>query len=220
MQTQCLKLADGTIAFDDQGEGPLVLGVPAGGDLRSEYRFLTPRLVAAGYRVATMDVRGQGESSVYWPDYTFAALGSDMLALIRHLKAGPALIIGTSKAAGAAVWASVQEPELVNGLVLISSGAPSTVSSLQTRLIIGSLLAPLWGTALYSSYFPRMYPTARPADFGASRKSKGDAKGTGSLESLATLVLREWGRLGCTPFQGTDPGLDPDGLTRSRFQAA
>jgi len=63
MQTQHLRLSDGTLAFDDQGEGPLVLCVPAGGDLRSEYRFLTPQLVAAGYRVVTMDIRGQGESS-------------------------------------------------------------------------------------------------------------------------------------------------------------
>ncbi|GHO58488.1 alpha/beta fold hydrolase [Ktedonobacter robiniae] len=85
MQTHYLKLADGTIGFDDQGQGPLVLCMPAGGDLRSEYRYPTPQLVAAGYRVVAMDMRGQGESSVDWPSYTDAALGSDMLALIKHL---------------------------------------------------------------------------------------------------------------------------------------
>ena len=32
------------------------------GDLRSVYRFLAPELVGAGYRVATMDLRGHGDS--------------------------------------------------------------------------------------------------------------------------------------------------------------
>src|SRR5947209_20368365 len=88
MQTQYLKLSDGTIAFDDQGQGLLVLCMRGGGDLRSEYRFLTPLLVAAGYRAVTMDRRGPGDSSPYWPRYTDAALGSDMLPLLKHVGAG------------------------------------------------------------------------------------------------------------------------------------
>ena len=108
MHTQFLTLPDGTLAFDDQGAGPLVLGVPGLGDLRAEYRFLVPLLVAAGYRVVTMDVRGHGETSVRWPDYTVGATGSDMLALIEHLNAGPAFISGTSMAAGAAVYAAAE----------------------------------------------------------------------------------------------------------------
>ena len=120
MPTHYLRLTDGTIAFDDQGQGPLVLCMPAGGDIRSEYRFLTPQLLAAGYRVVTMDMRGQGETSASWPDYTDAALGSDMLALIRHLGAASAFIIGTSKATGGALQASLQASDIVGGLVLIS----------------------------------------------------------------------------------------------------
>src|SRR5215831_11025532 len=119
MPTRFLALPDGRIAFDDQGQGPLILCVPAGGDLRSQYRFLTPQLVAAGYRVVTMDLRGQGESSATWPEYTDAALASDMLSLIRHLGGGPACIIGTSKATGGALRAAVDSPSLVSGLILI-----------------------------------------------------------------------------------------------------
>jgi hypothetical protein len=37
-----LVLAEGTLAYDDQGAGPLVVMVPGLGDLRQEYRFLTP----------------------------------------------------------------------------------------------------------------------------------------------------------------------------------
>lgn len=165
MPTHYLSLTDGTIAFDEQGQGPLILCMPAGGDLRSEYRFLTPQLTASGYRVVTMDMRGQGESSADWPEYTDAALGSDMLALIRHLGATSAFIIGASKATGGALQAALQEPSLVRGLVLLGPFVAAPRSVLLTNLMTGLIFFPLWGVALYSSYFPKMYPKARPADF-------------------------------------------------------
>lgn len=165
MPTHYLRMIDGIIAFDDQSQGPLVLCMPAGGDLRSEYRYLTPQLVAAGYRVVTMDMRGQGESSVDWPEYTDAALGSDMLALIKHLGTSSAFIIGASKATGAALQAALQEPSLVRGLVLIGPFVAAPRSALRTWLTVSLLLAPPWGVAAFSSYFPKMYPKARPTDF-------------------------------------------------------
>lgn len=166
MLNQRLQRPDGVIAYDDQGEGLLVLCVPAGGDLRTEYRFLTPALVAAGYRVATMDLRGQGQSSAFWPIYSAAAVGSDILALIEHLSAGPAVVIGTSVACAAAIWAAAEAPPLVDGLVLISSFAQAA-TPWKIRLMTRLLLNPLWGQALYARYFPTMYPSARPADFDA-----------------------------------------------------
>lgn len=60
------------------------------GALRSEYRFLAPRLRDAGYHAVTMDLRGQGDSSVPWNDYDVPSVGNDILALIERLKTGPA----------------------------------------------------------------------------------------------------------------------------------
>ena len=54
MNTQFLKRPEGTIAYDDTGSGPLVVCAPSMGDC-AEYRFLAPQLVAASYRVVTMD---------------------------------------------------------------------------------------------------------------------------------------------------------------------
>ena len=48
MNTQYLELAQGRLAFDDRGTGPLVICVPSMGDVRQEYRFLAPMLVEAG----------------------------------------------------------------------------------------------------------------------------------------------------------------------------
>jgi len=52
---------------------------------------LDPQLVAAGYQAVSMDVRGHGESSIQWPDYTVAGVGQDILALVQALNAGPAI---------------------------------------------------------------------------------------------------------------------------------
>src|SRR5512140_123691 len=119
MATQYLEHQNGRLAYDDNGSGPLVICSPSMGDVRGEYRFLIPQLVAAGYRVVSMDVRGHGETSVRWPDYSVAGVGSDMLAVVRALVGAPATLIGDSMSGGAAVWAAVEAPELVNGLVLI-----------------------------------------------------------------------------------------------------
>ena len=59
--TLYLNTDGGKIAYDLSGEGPLVICAPSMGDLRQEYRFLVPQLVEAGYKVATLDVRGHGE---------------------------------------------------------------------------------------------------------------------------------------------------------------
>jgi pimeloyl-ACP methyl ester carboxylesterase len=82
MQTKFLPLAEGKIAYDDSGSGPLVLCVPGMGVTRAEFRYLTPRLVEAGYRVVSMDLRGHGETSARWADYSVAGTSSDIIALI------------------------------------------------------------------------------------------------------------------------------------------
>jgi pimeloyl-ACP methyl ester carboxylesterase len=164
MTTHYFQREDGRIAYDDEGEGPVILCLPAGGDLRSEYRFLKPRLLAAGYRVITMDLRGQGESSAFWPDYRPASVGDDALALLHHLKIDAGTIVATSVGTAAAVWAAVESPALVTGLVLISA-AGRALPPTQARLMPLIFLNPLWGRFAYRWYFPRMYPSSRPPDF-------------------------------------------------------
>src|SRR5262249_52648246 len=194
MPTLYLTLPDGRIAYDDQGHGPLILCVPGGGDIRSQYRLLTPQLVAAGYRVVTMDLRGQGESSAIWPEYSDAALASDMLALIRHLGGGPACIIGTSKATGGALRAAVEAPSLVHGLVLIGVMVAAPRSRVLAQLRTYLLLHPLWGVALYHALFPKLYPKARPADFEAHRAQvKAMLKEPGRLRALRLLFSESSG---------------------------
>ncbi|MBI3943830.1 MAG: alpha/beta fold hydrolase [Chloroflexi bacterium] len=155
MPTQYQKHQNGKIAYDDTGSGPLVLCIPSMGDLRGEYRFLAPQLAAAGYRVVTLDVRGHGETSTRWPDFSVGAIGSDMLALIRSLHAGPAVLIGTSMAAGAAVWAA-EAPELVTGLVLIGPFVRGE-GSWPLQLLFTVLFARPWGPAMWRRHYTTLW---------------------------------------------------------------
>jgi pimeloyl-ACP methyl ester carboxylesterase len=107
---------DGTIAYDLEGHGPLVILAHGMGDSRHSYRFVAPQLVAAGYRVANVDIRGCGNSSAEWASYTRADIAGDLVAVARQL-GGPAVIVGQSISGGAATIAAATAPELITGVV-------------------------------------------------------------------------------------------------------
>ncbi len=160
----------GRLAYSDQGSGPLVVCVPGIGDLRQEYRFLAPRLVDAGCRVVAMDLRGHGESSTGWRDVSPEAVGSDVLALVEHLDAGPAIVIGNSKAASAAVWAASESPGAVVATVLIGPFVRDSGSWARRHLLpplFRVMFAGPWGVGAWMRFWATLFPSARPADFDA-----------------------------------------------------
>ena len=188
MNTQFLQQPDGTIAYDDRGSGPLVICLPSMGDLRAEYRFLIPQLVSAGYRVVSVDVRGHGESSVSWPNYAVDAIGRDLLALIRTLNAGPALVIGTSMAAGASVWAAAEAPELITGMVLIGPFVRGESAWWSNLLYTGLFMRP-WGPAAWSWYYKMLYPTRKPTDFAQYVAAlRANLQAPGRVEALLQML--------------------------------
>lgn len=166
--TRYLDRPGGRIAFEVSGAGPLVVGVPGMGDLRSNFRYLAPALREAGYRVATMDLRGHGDSDATFADYDDVATGEDILALVHHLGA-PAVIVGNSMGAGAAVWAAAEDPGAVSGLVLLGPFVrDAPVGALKVLLFRLALLRP-WGRRAWDSYLPKMYPGRPPADLDEHR---------------------------------------------------
>lgn len=188
MNTLFLEQPDGNIAYDDSGHGPLVVCIPSMGDLRAEYRFLTPQLTEAGFRVLGMDVRGHGETSPRWPDYSVGAIGSDLVALIRSLNSGPAILIGNSMAAGASVWAAAEAPDLVAGLVLIDPFVRGE-TSWQSRLLYSVLFTRPWGPALWSQYYASLYPSRKPVDFEKYRNAvRENLQQPGRLEALHSMM--------------------------------
>ena len=114
--TEHLDLTGGTLAYDVDGEGPLVVLAHGMGDSRHSYRFLAPALVAAGYRVANVDLRGSGDSSLGWDGYSRTDIAGDLVAVVRHL-GGPAVIIGQSISGGAATIAAATAPDVISGVI-------------------------------------------------------------------------------------------------------
>lgn len=166
MAAQYLTVSEGKIAYDDMGSGPLVVCMPGMGDMRDAFRFLAPKLASAGYRVVTVDPRGQGESSARWAEYSVEANGRDMLALIRHLDAGPAVLVGHSINAASAIWAAAEDPQRVRALVLLGPAVHGDLDRKMRPLMKLLTLRP-WGPAAWIAYFKRLFPTRKPGDFAA-----------------------------------------------------
>lgn len=176
--TEFLHHAGGRIAYDVTGSGPLVVLSHGMGDHRRAYRFLVPRLVEAGYRVANMDIRGHGESSMSWTSHdggtkiTRTDIAGDILALIEEL-GGPAVVVGHSISGGAATIAAARGPELVRGVIELnpftrvqsfSVGAFFTQGRYRRgqSLLIGLMV--LRSLALWLKYLDLAYPI-KPADY-------------------------------------------------------
>ncbi|WP_129841937.1 alpha/beta hydrolase [Streptomyces sp. RFCAC02] len=170
--TEYLTVDGGTLAYEVAGSGPLIVLAHGMGISRAAFRAVLPPLVAAGYRVAALDLRGCGESSVEWPAWSRTAIAGDLLALIRHL-GGPAVIVGHSVAGGAATIAAALEPSLVTGVVEL---APFTrkqsirLGDLRVRRFRRGMLrllgAGMFGSVrLWRSYLEVAYPGVRPDDW-------------------------------------------------------
>lgn len=188
MATEFLNHENGRIAYDVQGTGPLVICVPSMGDVRGEYRFLIPQLVSAGYKTVSLDVRGMGETSTGWNDYSIVGVGQDILALTRELNAGPAVIVGTSMAAGAAVWASVEAPALIRGMILVGPFVRGEGNGLMQTLFSVMFARP-WGPSMWTKYYSTLYPSCKPADFARySRALRENLKEHGRLEGLMKML--------------------------------
>ncbi|MEZ0166683.1 alpha/beta fold hydrolase [Kineococcus sp. LSe6-4] len=206
--TEFLFTDQGTLAFDVEGEGPLVVLAHGMGDTRRSYRFLAPRLVAAGYRVAALDLRGCGESSTGWDGYSRTDIAGDLVALVRHL-GGPAVLVGQSISGGAATIAAATAPDLVAGLVELapftraqSVDVPGLLRvrryrQAMTRL---ALAAGLGNVGAWGRYLDLAVP-AKPQDWATERARTLD-------------LLREPGRTAAFKAMGSSKPTDAGAALR------
>ncbi|MEV5814910.1 alpha/beta fold hydrolase [Streptomyces mutabilis] len=200
--TEYLPVGGGKIAYEVAGSGPLIVLAHGMGDSRAAYRAVVPRLVAAGYRVASVDLRGCGESSVDWPAWSRTDIAGDLLAVIRHL-GGPAVLVGHSASGGAATIAAAQEPSLVTAVVEL---APFTrkqsvgLGDLKVKRFRQGMLrllgaGVLGSVPLWRSYLDVAYPGVKPDDW---------TERIARIESL----LREPGRMKAMQGMGRSAPTD------------
>lgn len=173
--TQFVDRDGGRIAYDVSGDGPLVVLSHGIADTRRSYRFLAPLLVAAGYRVAAVDLRGHGESTTGWASHTRTDTAGDLIAVIEEL-GGPAVVVGQSFAGGSATIAAATRPDLVSAIVEIAPATRAAAFSMSgllrnRRHRTATLRLGRWlvtGSArAWSRYLDVAYPGRRPADWDA-----------------------------------------------------
>ena len=186
-----LDTSEGRLAYDDTGgPGPLVLMIPGIGDLRQEYRHLSPLLTQAGCRVATVDLRGFG-GSAGWRDYSARAVGGDLIRLETRLGRRTAILVGNSYAAGAAVWAAHDAPGRVAGLVLLAPVLrdPPDASPWYGRAAMALAFAGPWRVRLWLHHWDGLFPTRRPADQDAYRLALAhDLRQPGRMTALDAML--------------------------------
>lgn len=231
LETRLLAVDGGHIAYDDTGgHGPLVIAIPGMGDLRSEYRLLRPELVKAGYRVVTIDMRGFGQSSAEWHDISARAIGGDAIALIDHLKAGSATIVGNSYAAGSALWAAHEAPDRVSGVVLLGpivrdpQNAPWYAKS---TVDIG--FAGPWRVWFWTTYWNSLFPTRKPADQAQAKAALAqNLREPGRMATLQAMIKRSkadtaaivsTSRVPALVVMGTRDADFPDATAEARWLA-
>ena len=222
--TEYLTITGNKIAYDVTGEGPLVVLAHGMGDSRHSYRFVAPALVAAGYRVAAMDIRGCGDSSPGWDGYSRTDIAGDLVALVRHL-GGPAVIMGQSISGGAATIAAATAPELIGGVIELAPFTRSQAISpgdlirakryragftrLAMTMVLGSLSS-------WKKYLDLAYP-AKPADWTAElARIEATMSEPGRMKALQAMCKTDPGdagaqlpNVGC-PVLIIQGSLDPD----------
>jgi pimeloyl-ACP methyl ester carboxylesterase len=222
--TEYLSTSAGTIAYDVTGEGPLVVLAHGMGDSRHSYRFVVPGLVAAGYRVANVDIRGCGDSSLGWEGYSRTDIAGDLVAVVRHLGA-PAVIVGQSISGGAATIAAATAPDLVAGVIELAPftrkqsmavGGLVRVKRYRAGTIQLGMTMMRGSLSSWTKYLDVAYPV-KPVDWdGELARIEAKMSEPGRMAALQAMCKTDPGDAGAQLANVTCPvlvvegGLDPD----------
>ena len=113
---------DITLRVEVVGDGPTILCVPGWPELASSWRHQVAHLSARGHRVAALDVRGYGGSSVP-PEverYTLRELAGDVAAAAAALDDGPIVVLGHDWGAPIVWSTAIRHPDRIRAVAGLS----------------------------------------------------------------------------------------------------
>jgi pimeloyl-ACP methyl ester carboxylesterase len=126
------KNDDHRLFYREEGEGPVLLILPGNTASSALYRG---ELTYFGqrYRAVALDFWGTGQSDrlAEWPITWFEQAARDTAALIDHLGAGPAVVMGSSGGAAVALALAERYPDRVRAVVADSGVHRSTPEQLR-----------------------------------------------------------------------------------------
>lgn len=143
------------------GEGPPLILLHGAGGRASAWRAVIPQL-ARGFQVIVPDIPGHGDSKAPGALYTRRFYSSWLKRFILEMRLSRPRIVGHSLGGAIALALAVQQPDLIDRLVLVNSiglGAPAPRASL---LLLAALFTPseeaalaLMGAAMFGEHGSR-----------------------------------------------------------------
>lgn len=131
-----------------------------GGFFNMDYWSDQVRIFARHYRVITVDSRGHGRSTDGTAPINYAALASDVLALMNHLNIDKASIVGWSDGAVTALNLCILAPKRVDKIVLngASTRFKNTTSSFDEMIISSKIFFYPYAALLFSRSYKAVNP--------------------------------------------------------------
>lgn len=116
------RLPGARLAYAVHGSGdPVLLIPPAGTRMAVWSRFQVPALVRAGFRVITVENRGNEPDSATTPSTVIADYVDDTAAFVNVLDLAPCWLVGASLGAMIAQELTLGHPTLVRGAALVGT---------------------------------------------------------------------------------------------------
>jgi len=184
---------------DDPSRKTLILIHGAGGDHLS---WPTQLRRLSGYRVYAPDLPGHGKSGGHGLQ-RIHAYGETVLEWIRALKLPKVILTGHSMGGAISLWLAINHPELIHGLVLMSTGATlpvnlSLIEELATQIGFPTAVDNIMRWSFSSKIEPalvenvkknmlKMRPSVVAGDFRACDRF--DIKGELDQVQIPTLIM-------------------------------
>ena len=205
------------IAYDVHGAGePAVVLIHGWCCNRTHWRAQLAPLARRG-RVVALDLAGHGESGSARTDWTPAAFGADVAAVVEDSGATEVILVGHSMGADVALEAARVLPERVRGIVWVDQY--TQLSRLISETEVAARVAPFRAdfTATTRAFVRRLFAAdAAPALVARVSEEMASAPATMALAALAATwnharnvpaLLREL-RLPVVAINAPDPGAD------------
>lgn len=126
-------LGEVRLHYVEAGEGPLVILLHGFPEFWYAWRHQIPALAAAGFRVVAPDMRGfhLSDKPKAVQAYRTDRLAADVAALIRHLGAEQAAVVGHDWGAAVAWIFAMHYPEMLTRLIIMNVPHPLKLTSLR-----------------------------------------------------------------------------------------
>lgn len=118
------------LAFDSEGDGPLVVLLHGFPESRKTWTRQLPALAAAGFHAVAPDLRGYGDSPKPHgiEPYRTSEVAADVAELIESLHGAPCVLVGHDWGAATAWTLAMERPELLRKLVILNVPPPSAIA--------------------------------------------------------------------------------------------